>query len=152
MTSSFLLLFSALQLVSDSALAIRAARLLDPATGTVSQNVVLIMRGDRIAQRIENASNWRAPAGINLIDLSAYTVLPGLIDTHVHLTLGGRPRDNATATARAGFTTVADLGSGNYSALRLKRLIEADSVVGPRMITVGSWIGGRGGVCEFGGA
>jgi imidazolonepropionase-like amidohydrolase len=78
--------------------------------------------------------------------------LPGLIDTHVHLTLGGRPRDNATATARAGFTTVADLGSSNYSAIRLKRLIEADSVVGPRMITAGSWIGGRGGVCEFGGA
>lgn len=152
MSSSLLLLFGALQLVSDSALAIRAGRLLDPATGTVNQNVVLIMRGDRIAQRIENASNWRAPAGINLIDLSAYTVMPGLIDTHVHLTLGGRPRDNATATARAGFTTVADLGSGNYSAIRLKRVIDADSVIGPRMITAGSWIGGQGGVCEFGGA
>ena len=152
MSSSFLLLFGALQLVSDSALAIRAGRLLDPATGTVSQNVVLIMRGDRVAQRIENASSWRAPAGINLVDLSAYTVLPGLIDTHVHLTLGGRPRDNAAATVRAGFTTVADLGSGNYSAIRLKRLIDADSVIGPRMIAAGSWIGGRGGVCEFGGA
>ena len=147
-----MLLFGALQLVSDSALAIRAGRLLDPASGTISQNVVLIMRGDRVAQRIENASTWRAAAGINLIDLSAFTVLPGLIDTHVHLTLGGRSRDNATATARAGFTTVADLGSGNYSAIRLEQLVDADSVIGPRMISAGSWIGGRGGVCEFGGA
>jgi imidazolonepropionase-like amidohydrolase len=47
---------------------------------------------------------------------------------------------------------VADLGSGAYSSIRLKRLIDADSVVGPRMLVAGSWIGGRGGVCEFGGA
>jgi imidazolonepropionase-like amidohydrolase len=70
----------------------------------------------------------------------------------VHLTLAGRPRDNAAATLQAGFTTVADLGSAGGAGLRLKRLIEQDSAAGPHMIAAGSWIGGRGGVCEFGGA
>ncbi len=151
MTPSLLLLLSALQ-AADTTLVVRAGRLLDPATGVETRNVVLVMRGGRISERIENAAGYRAPADARVLDLSAYTVLPGLIDTHVHLTLGGRPRDNAGATARAGFTTVADLGSAGYSAIRLKRLIDADSVVGPRMVSAGSWIGGRGGVCEFGGA
>jgi imidazolonepropionase-like amidohydrolase len=151
MTLPILLIASVLQAPADSTLVVRAGRLLDPLTGQSLTNVVLVMRDGRIAERIENG-RYQPPPNTRVLDLSALTVLPGLIDTHVHLTIAGRPRDNAASTARAGFTTVADLGSAAYAAQRLKKLIEADSVAGPRILAAGSWIGGRAGVCEFGGA
>ncbi|MGH7469774.1 MAG: amidohydrolase family protein [Longimicrobiales bacterium] len=63
-----------------------------------------------------------------------------------------RPDGYGHVTVEAGFTTVADLGSAGYGNLRLRASIDADSAPGPRLIAAGSWMGGRGGVCEFGGA
>jgi imidazolonepropionase-like amidohydrolase len=80
------------------------------------------------------------------------TILPGLIDAHVHLTLSGEPAENAAATLAAGFTTVVDLGSTQGAAARLRDRIAAREIVGPTVIAAGSWIGAKGGVCEFGGA
>ena len=87
-----------------------------------------------------------------MIDLKSRTVLPGLIDAHVHLSLAGDPDSNARATLLAGFTTVADLGSAGGAGIRLRDRIAKGQVPGPRIIAAGSWIGERGGVCEFGGA
>jgi imidazolonepropionase-like amidohydrolase len=109
------------------------------------------------------------PPGARLVDLSAKTVLPGLIDTHVHFTsVPGEPfwqsatesdewstligAHNALVTARAGFTTVRDLGSGRLNGFALRRAIDAGLIPGPRMLSAGqalSTIGGHGDVTGF---
>ncbi|MEA3008884.1 MAG: hypothetical protein QOJ91_576 [Sphingomonadales bacterium] len=110
-----------------------------------------------------------APAGARLVDLSDKTVLPGLIDTHVHLTgMPGEPfwseatnseewntlvgAHNALVTARAGFTTVRDLGSGRLNGFALRRALDEGLIPGPRMLAAGqalSTIGGHGDVSGF---
>src|SRR3954447_7383394 len=109
------------------------------------------------------------PAGARLIDLSSRTVLPGLIDAHVHLTsVPGHPfwqeaiqtdeylalvgARNALTTLRAGFTTVRDLGSPGVTGFALKRAIDEGLLPGPRMLVSGtplSTIGGHGDVAGF---
>jgi imidazolonepropionase-like amidohydrolase len=131
---------------------VRAGRVLDVASMTLQDDVTLVVENGVVTRRIRGAPPGALPAGATLVDLSRYTVLPGLIDAHVHLTLGGPAEANARGTVEAGFTTVADLGSAGYRALRLRDRIAADSIAGPAIVAAGSWIGGRGGVCEFGGA
>lgn len=110
-----------------------------------------------------------APAGATLIDLSGKTVLPGLIDSHVHLsgdpggdfwqeavdtneyaTLVGAK--NSRVTLKAGFTTVRDAGSGPQVGFALRRAINEGKVPGPRVVASGppiSIIGGHGDVSGF---
>jgi imidazolonepropionase-like amidohydrolase len=141
-------LIAALQ--ADTSIAITNARVLNVRAGQYETGITLLVRDGRIAARGRNVS---VPATARRIDATGLTLLPGLIDTHVHLTIGGAPpRENARKTLQAGFTTVVDLGSPNGAGARVARRIDQDSIVGPRMIAAGSWIGGRGGVCEFGGA
>ena len=110
-----------------------------------------------------------APQGARLIDLSTRTVLPGLIDTHVHLSSdpgGDYWREavesdeywtligvkNARITARAGFTTVRDLGSPQQVGFALARGSSEGLIVGPRIVSSGpaiSIIGGHGDVTGF---
>ncbi|HYI40155.1 MAG TPA: amidohydrolase family protein [Allosphingosinicella sp.] len=110
-----------------------------------------------------------APAGTRLVDLSGKTVLPGLIDMHVHLAgdPGGDFRDeavdpnewatlvgakNARITALAGFTTVRDLGSPPLVGFALRRATAEGFIPGPRIISSGpaiSVIGGHGDVSGF---
>jgi imidazolonepropionase-like amidohydrolase len=109
------------------------------------------------------------PAGARLIDLSAKTVLPGLIDTHVHLSgdPGGDYRQeavdsdeyvsllgakNARLTAKAGFTTVRDVGSAPLVGFALRRATAEGLIPGPRILSAGSSIsiiGGHGDVSGF---
>jgi imidazolonepropionase-like amidohydrolase len=109
------------------------------------------------------------PAGARLIDLSAKTVLPGLIDSHVHLAgdPGGDFRDeavdsdewqtllgvkNARITARAGFTTVRDVGSAPQVGFALRRATQQGIIPGPRILSSGpalSIVGGHGDVSGF---
>src|SRR4030095_12703612 len=70
---------------STQVVAIRAGRLFDPRTGTMLTNQVILIRGDRIAEVGPSVS---IPAGTQTIDLSKATVLPGLIDTHLHVMTG----------------------------------------------------------------
>ena len=120
--------------------AIRAGRLFDPKSGANLTNQVVLVRGDRIA---DVGPNVQIPAGATVIDLSQATVLPGLIDGHVH-TMGGSSGlqyqmmlglANAQKDLNAGFTTIIDMGShgGWFGTVELKKAIDAGLFKGPRM-------------------
>jgi imidazolonepropionase-like amidohydrolase len=161
----------ALALLTSSAAAaetyaIQAGRLIaDAAKPALGPSTVVVENG-RIS-RIE--SGFTAPAGAIVVDQRSRTVLPGLIDAHVHLTGDpGTPfwRDavdsnelatvvgvkNALLTARAGFTTVRDLGAIGLSSFALRDAIRDGIVPGPRIIASGgalSIVGGHGDVSGF---
>ncbi len=123
--------------------AVRAGRLFDPRTGTLLANQVVLIRGDRIA---EVGAAVQIPQGATILDLSGATVLPGMIDTHVHVgpraeagypTIQSRTIAavvNAQTNLNAGFTTVIDLDSrGGYGTVDLRNAINKGQVQGPRM-------------------
>src|SRR5258706_12930672 len=79
--------------------AVKASRMFDARSGTNLTNEVILINGDRITA-VGPASRIRIPAGAKVIDLGSATVLPGLIDGHVHLTDGkGDQREQALASA-----------------------------------------------------
>lgn len=128
--------------------AIHADRLIDPVTGRVATKQTILIEGDRIRAV---GADVRVPAGATVYDLAGLTVIPGLVDAHVHLAIGGTVRDNALADLRAGFTTVVDLGARTTRLLRLRDSINAGQIPGPRVLAAGIWVGRKDGVCEFGG-
>lgn len=133
--------------------AIRFGRLID-GTGRAISNAVVIVDGDRV-RASGPAATTAIPAGAAVLDLSAFTAVPGLIDVHTHLTyywdrasgsnpwaqLGGRrtsetvflAQENARRTLEAGVTTVRDLGSWDYMDVAMRDLINRGAMVGPRM-------------------
>jgi imidazolonepropionase-like amidohydrolase len=136
----------------QTTLVLQGGEYLDTRAGVLRPNGAIVVRDGRIVEIQPPAAKPKLPAGARTIDLRGRTVLPGLIDTHVHLTLAGDPAANALATLRAGFTTVVDLGSASGAGLKLRDRIASGGVPGPTVIAAGSWIGVKGGVCEFGGA
>jgi imidazolonepropionase-like amidohydrolase len=127
---------------------IQAGRMIDVRTGEVTQPATIVVERGRIV----STDKAVVPAAQDsVVDLVEYTVLPGLIDAHVHLTIGGTPRDNALADLRAGFTTVVDLGARGTRLLQIRDSINAGHIPGPRVLAAGIWIGRKDGVCEFGG-
>jgi imidazolonepropionase-like amidohydrolase len=128
---------------------IYAGRVINPSDGNVSLNQSIVVHDDTI---VEIAAGRKNEEGAQEIDLSALTVLPGLIDCHDHITkdykgrqslvrlLATTPVDdgilgvaNARTTLLAGFTTIRDVGSRAGSALALKRQIDAHVVPGPKL-------------------
>lgn len=128
---------------------IRAGRLLDVKTGQVSRDRVIIVENGRIVE--VRGNNATLQPSDSVIDLTGFTVLPGLIDAHVHLGIGGPVRQNAAAILHAGFTTVMDLGARTTRILSIRDSINAGHIPGPRVLAAGIWIGRKDGVCEFGG-
>ncbi|MDP4535981.1 amidohydrolase family protein [Alkalimonas collagenimarina] len=144
---------------------ILAGQLLDVRTGELhSQQAILIkqQRIQRITSISELADNER-PADV--LDLTGYTVLPGLIDMHVHLTSNpqkhGYRRLNDTptrqalfgvtaaqATLDAGFTTVRNVGASGFADVDLRDAIDEGDIVGPRMRVAGHSICITGGHCD----
>jgi len=149
-----------------AAVAVQAGRLLDVRSGNyLTDQLVLIVAGK--IREVGNARDLRphVPPGAKVIDLSRYTVLPGLIDTHTHLTgnpdaegyrsLGiSVPREaltgarNARVTLESGFTTVRNVGAGGYSDIALRDAINDGDVPGPRLEVSGPAIGITGGHCD----
>lgn len=127
-----------------------AARVLDVVNGRYQGPSALLIRGTRIADLLPRSS-FTPRSTDTVIDLGDATLLPGLIDAHVHLTIGGRMGANATAALNAGFTTLVDLGARGYNPLRFRDSINAGLRPGPRVLAAGLWIGAKNGVCEFNG-
>jgi len=126
--------------------AVRAGKMFDPKSGANLTNQVVLISGDKITD-VGPADRVKIPAGAKVIDLSNSTVLPGLIDGHVHLTdaQGNLQHQmmvalfSATSSLNSGYTTLVAMGShgGGYADVELKKSIEAGLVKGPRIITAG---------------
>lgn len=133
--------------------AVRAGRLFDPKSGTNLSNYVILIQGDRIAE-VGPAASVKIPDGVRIIDLSRATVLPGLIDRHVHLFQEQQPNDSRAALIgmnyalkdmMAGFTTLQDMGSAfTYAPVELRDAINKGLVPGPRLQVAGPQINPRG--------
>jgi imidazolonepropionase-like amidohydrolase len=134
-------------------IAVRAGRLFDPKSGANLTNQVILVKDDRITD-VGPADRVKIPAGAKVIDLSHATVLPGLIDRHVHLMQDQYPNDGRAAFAglnfalkdlRAGFTTLQDMGSAyTYATVELRDAINKGLVPGPRLQVAGPQINPRG--------
>lgn len=149
---------------SDNVQAIRAGRLIDVERGRVLANQTIVIRGERI-EAVGSAGQVNVPADARVIDLSGYTVMPGLIDTHTHLMLDPTlppyygygisvPRlalkgaANARATLFGGVTTARDVGSDGFTDVALRDAIADGDVVGPRVLASGPALGITGGHCD----
>jgi imidazolonepropionase-like amidohydrolase len=158
-----------LSAASQTLTVIRAGRLVDVVRGEVLRDQLVLVRGTRIEALLPG--NSKLPSAASIIDLSRYTVLPGLIDCHTHLIGDVSTSDvlqplerseaqealtgvrNARATLMAGFTSVRDVGT--YRALvdvALRDAINEGTVVGPRMKVAGAYVTVSTGAGELVGA
>ena len=164
-----LAVLGAAQLGHGASLFVHAGRLIDPEQGKVLTDQRLTI----IDGRISAVAPWSAPAGEGtVIDWSHFTVLPGLIDMHTHISQGYADNNDPTdplkhsvaATAykaaesarimlEAGFTSVRDVGVyRGLTDVALRDAIELGEVEGPRMLVAGAYItvpGGGGAVTGF---
>ena len=141
---------------------VTADRMLDVETGRyVAAPLITIVDGKISAVE----SGGTAPEGAKVTDLAGHTILPGLIDMHVHL--DGRPEyggysnlqftdrfwtvigvANAEKMLRAGFTTVRNVGDDDYNVAGIDQAIGEGWIVGPRIINAGYALGATGGHCD----
>lgn len=143
-------------------IAVRAGNLIDPATGAVSRNQVILVADGKITAVGAQA----IPADAEVVDLSTAWVLPGLMDTHTHITYGATNLDlleslylkessgmrslrgvrNAGVLLEAGFTVLRDVGnSASYSDTDVRRALEQRWFPGPTLINTGKIIAPYGG-------
>jgi imidazolonepropionase-like amidohydrolase len=156
-------------LAGAQATAIRAGRIVDPETGSIASNQIILIEGQDIKAVGPNVA---IPAGVTVVDLSKETVMPGMMDAHAHLCMntqhkrdGGRyffttlldsnakraiqGAVNARSMLEYGFTAVRDIGNeGNYACVEVRKMINSGEIDGPTFITAGRIIAPYGG--QFG--
>jgi imidazolonepropionase-like amidohydrolase len=149
-----LFFFAASSAVTAATTLIRFGRLVD-GTGRVLTNAVVIVEDDKVQS--VTTGNPPIPAGAQVIDLSRYTGIPGLIDAHTHITYywdgvttprTEPPRhpavvvvlaqENARKALEAGVTTIRDLNAANGTDLAMRDLINIGKMTGPRMFVSGT--------------
>ncbi len=150
---------------ASAATIVTADRMLDVKTGRYIDHPAILVGDDGKIQQIGNLASMTVPAGTKQIDLAGETLLPGLIDMHVHLNsfaeIGGyqglKYTDsfwatigpvNAKKTIEAGFTTVRNVGSPDFDDVALKEAIDGGWVVGPRIVPATYLLGATGGHCD----
>ena len=145
---------------------VTAERMVDVLSGRVLDDPVVVITDGRIASVVtRGGARPNIPEGARRIDLPGKTILPGLIDMHVHLDSDARISgyraleytdsfwqavgvSNAKKMLEAGFTTVRNVGSGDYNDVGLKQAIEAGYIQGPRIVPATYAIGSTGGHCD----
>lgn len=144
---------------------ITADKMVDVLTGKVIEFPAIFVGEDGRITSIADARTVRWGSDVKHINLSGKTLLPGLIDMHVHLDgpadIGGyrgleftdsfwgmTAVGNANAMLKAGFTTVRNVGSGNRNDIGLKQAIENGYATGPRIVPAGYALGATGGHCD----
>jgi imidazolonepropionase-like amidohydrolase len=140
--------------------------MVDVLTGKLIEEPVVVITDGRIASVVgRGAARPVIPANARRIDLPGRTILPGLIDMHVHL--DSNPRyggytglqftdtfwvaqgvQNAQDMLRAGFTTVRNVGSDNYADVGYKQAIDEGLIRGPRIVPAAHSLGATGGHCD----
>ena len=145
-------------------MAIKGAAILDVTSGELHSGRVVLVKNGRIT-RVAPAGEVAISAGTDVLDLQGHTLLPGLIDMHVHLTSGGGYHGyerlkltderrailgvvHAKQTLMAGFTTVRNVGAGSFGDVALRDAINEGDIPGPRMLVSGPPIGITGGHCS----
>jgi imidazolonepropionase-like amidohydrolase len=149
-------------------LAIKAGTLLDGTDGPAVREAVILVEGERIKAV---GSRLAIPDGARVLDLSGFTVLPGFIDAHTHLTaaLVGEPgwdsapaRDtladyalraafHARQALEAGYTSAREVGAAGFADVALRNAINLGRVPGPRLQVAAHAIGITGGHCDTSG-
>jgi len=153
-------------LADDTPVVLEAARLFDARTGKVVSPGVLVVRGGKIEAVGPGASR---PANARVLQLGDATLLPGLIDAHVHLDnertddyrqdqldsmkkpvpqLALEAYEHARRTLLAGFTTVRNLGSAHVIDVGVRDAIRSGTVQGPRILASSAALGATGGHCD----
>ncbi len=142
---------------------ITAGRMLDVRSGRMVESPHLLVRGGRIVE--VGRGSAPVPSGARHVDLAGMTLLPGLIDMHVHLdsdpSYGGYSGlqfndrfwsvlavAHAQKTLMAGFTTVRNVGSDAWNDVGLRQAIDAGKVDGPRLVSGAYSFGATGGHCD----
>jgi imidazolonepropionase-like amidohydrolase len=159
------LLMPAFLCAQDKVIALKAARLFDGKADRLVSPGLVVVKGDRIVQ-----VGGAAPAGAEVIDLGDATLSPGFMDAHTHIT--GEPSADqrqdrldrlakpipeqaldatvyARRTLHAGFTTVRNLGAGDWVDIGLRNAVRRGIVEGPRMLVSAKSLGTTGGHCDF---
>ena len=145
----------------SAATIIHAGRLIDGRSDELQTEMSIVVEDGRITKVVPGF--LKAAEGDKLIDLSAHTVMPGLMDMHTHL-MGQHSKDSYTekffmeesdyalrstmfarATLMAGFTTVRDLGDNGINSVSLRKAITEGWIIGPRIYTAGKSIATTGG-------
>ncbi|WP_294124201.1 amidohydrolase family protein [Sphingomonas sp.] len=150
---------------ANAATVVTADRYLDVNSGKYVEHPAIFIADDGHITSIADARTVRWGANVKQIDLSGKTLLPGLIDMHVHLTslaeVGGyqglKYTDsfwsavgvaNSVKTLEAGFTTVRNVGSYDFQDVGLKQAIDGGWILGPRIVPATYAIGATGGHCD----
>src|ERR1700730_16125852 len=144
-------------------LVLRADRMIEVRSGRLVRAAVLVVEGERI-RAAGAAAAVAIPPGARVLSLGDRTLLPGLIDMHVHLARGGSPRRsiiermlagpiddayqaaaNARVTLAAGFTTVRSAGANDFVGVAVDKAIARGIAAGPRIAPAGYQISMNGG-------
>jgi imidazolonepropionase-like amidohydrolase len=150
--------FAADQLIS-------AAKMLDVRTGKMLANPQILVRDGRIVGVKQGGDTYTVDKDTQKIDLPGMTLLPGLIDMHVHLdsdpSYGGYTGlqfsdrfwsvltvPHASKTLNAGFTTVRNVGAEAWNDVGLRQAIDEGKIPGPRVVTATASFGATGGHCD----
>ncbi len=161
---AFFLALNIFSFAQSKIIAIKAGKMVDTEKGVLLENQIILIDSNKI---IAVGANLPIPQNAEIIDMSNATVLPGLIDCHVHIT--GDPSKNyyeeifretdidkairahifAKRTLEAGFTLCRNAGAQNLIDVSLRNAINEGSIVGPRLLVSAFAIGATGGHADL---